>query len=221
MKAYLIFKCCCDFIVSLVAGLVFLPFFLIISIIVKIDSQGPVLLKQKRVGKGKKLFVIYKFRTMRIDTPQNVPTNQLDSAKYITRVGKVLRKTSLDELPQLINILKGNMSIIGPRPVLAIETHLLDLRDQNGANNLRPGLTGWAQVNGRDELTSDVKAAYDGEYAQNISLRFDLKVLLRSIACVLSGKGNTDAVNVKEADVTAKSTKKSSEFNSVIDTEKE
>ena len=141
-------------------GLICLGWLLILlCIAIKIDSPGPVLFKQKRVGKGKSHFYILKFRTMRIDTPKDMPTHLLaNPEQYITRVGKFLRKTSLDELPQLLNILKGDMAIIGPRPALWNQFDLIAERDKYGANDIRPGLTGWAQINGRDELEIDVKA---------------------------------------------------------------
>lgn len=179
-----------DFIVSFIALLILLPVFLIISILIKVESKGPVFFTQKRVGKDKKYFDILKFRTMRIDTPQNVPTHLLENPdKYITRVGKVLRKTSLDELPQIINILKGDMSVVGPRPALWNQYDLIAERDKYGANNIVPGLTGWAQVNGRDELPIAIKARFDGEYVVRKSLIFDIKVVFKTILVVLKSDG--------------------------------
>lgn len=179
-----------DFVVSFIALLILLPIFLIISILVKIESKGPIFFTQKRVGKDKKYFNILKFRTMRIDTPQNVPTHLLENPnKYITKVGKVLRKTSLDELPQIINILKGDMSIVGPRPALWNQDDLIAERDKYRANDIVPGLTGWAQVNGRDELPIDVKARFDGEYVVRKSLSFDIKVIFKTISVVLKSDG--------------------------------
>ncbi len=172
-------------------GLLCLGWLLILlCIAIKIDSPGPVLFKQKRVGKGKSHFYILKFRTMRIDTPRDMPTHLLSNPEqYITRVGKFLRKTSLDELPQLINILKGDMAIIGPRPALWNQFDLIAERDRYGANDIRPGLTGWAQINGRDELEIDVKAKLDGEYVERLSFGFDVKCFLGTIAAVLRSDG--------------------------------
>ena len=172
-------------------GLICLGWLLILlCIAIKIDSPGPVLFKQKRVGKGKSHFYILKFRTMRIDTPKDMPTHLLaNPEQYITRVGKFLRKTSLDELPQLLNILKGDMAIIGPRPALWNQFDLIAERDKYGANDIRPGLTGWAQINGRDELEIDVKAKLDGEYVQRLSFGFDVKCFLGTIAAVLRSDG--------------------------------
>ena len=172
-------------------GLLCLGWLLILlCIAIKIDSPGPVLFKQKRVGKGKSHFYILKFRTMRIDTPRDMPTHLLaNPEQYITRVGKFLRKTSLDELPHLRNILKGDMAIIGPRPALWNQFDLIAERDKYGANDIRPGLTGWAQINGRDALEIDVKARLDGEYVQRLSFGFDVKCFLGTIAAVLRSDG--------------------------------
>ena len=172
-------------------GLICLGWLLILlCIAIKIDSPGPVLFKQKRVGRGKSHFYILKFRTMRIDTPRDMPTHLLaNPEQYITRVGKFLRKTSLDELPQLLNILKGDMAIIGPRPALWNQFDLIAERDRYGANDIRPGLTGWAQINGRDELEIDVKAKLDGEYVERLSFGFDVKCFLGTIAAVLRSDG--------------------------------
>ena len=178
-------------IVLSLAGLVALGWLLVLlSIAIKLDSPGPVLFKQKRVGRGKSHFYILKFRTMRTDTPKDMPTHMLaDPEQYITRVGKFLRKTSLDELPQLFNILKGDMAIIGPRPALWNQFDLIAERDKYGANDIRPGLTGWAQINGRDELEIDVKAKLDGEYVQKLSFGFDLKCFFGTITAVLRSDG--------------------------------
>lgn len=166
------------------------PFFLLIIIAIKKNSPGPVLFKQKRVGINKTHFNILKFRTMRTDTPKDMPTHMLeDPEQYITKVGKFLRKTSLDELPQIFNILKGDMSIIGPRPALWNQYDLIAERDKYGANGVMPGLTGWAQVNGRDELEIPVKARLDGEYVKHMSLRFDCICFLRTISSVLKRDG--------------------------------
>ena len=175
---------------------------ILLSIAIKLDSPGPVLFRQKRVGLGKSHFYILKFRTMRIDTPKDMPTHLLvNPEQYITRVGRFLRKTSLDELPQLFNILAGHMAIVGPRPALWNQFDLIAERDRYGANDIRPGLTGWAQINGRDELEIDVKARYDGEYVQRMSLAFDIRCILGTVTAVLSRdgvvEGGTGAVKMK------------------------
>lgn len=163
---------------------------LIVALIIKLDSKGPVLFKQKRVGKGKKHFMILKFRTMRTETPHDAPTHELsDPEKWITKVGKFLRKTSLDELPQLFNIFAGQMSIIGPRPALWNQFDLIEERDKYGANDIRPGLSGWAQINGRDELEIDVKARLDGEYVEKMGLMFDIKCIFGTVKSVLKSDG--------------------------------
>jgi O-antigen biosynthesis protein WbqP len=162
----------------------------LLALAIKLDSPGPVFFKQKRVGKNKKHFSILKFRTMRTDTPPEAPTHELaDPEKWITKTGKILRKTSLDELPQLFNILAGQMSVIGPRPALWNQFDLIEERDKYGANDIRPGLTGWAQISGRDELEIDVKAAFDGEYVEKMSLSFDIKCFLGTIISVLKSDG--------------------------------
>ena len=164
--------------------------FLILCIAIKVESKGPVLFKQKRVGIHKRHFHILKFRTMRIDTPKDTPTHLLENPdQYITKVGKFLRKTSLDELPQLFNIFVGHMAIIGPRPVLWNQFDLIEERDRYGANDVRPGLTGWAQINGRDELEIPVKAKLDGEYVQRMSFGFDVKCFFGTITSVLRHDG--------------------------------
>ena len=175
---------------------------ILLSIAIKLDSPGPVLFRQKRVGLGKSHFYILKFRTMRIDTPRDMPTHLLvNPEQYITRVGRFLRKTSLDELPQLFNILAGHMAIVGPRPALWNQFDLIAERDRYGANDIRPGLTGWAQINGRDELEIDVKARYDGEYVERMSLAFDTRCILGTITAVLRRdgvvEGGTGAVKMK------------------------
>lgn len=187
---YNIFKRIIDFLLSLVALILLSPLFLIIAIWIKLNSKGPVFFKQNRVGKNKELFEIYKFRSMRSDTPADMPTHLLnDPEAFITSSGKFLRKTSLDELPQLINIVKGEMAIIGPRPALWNQYDLIEERDKYGANDVRPGLSGWAQINGRDELEIPVKAKLDGDYVDNISLTFDLKCLFGTISSVLRSDG--------------------------------
>lgn len=179
-----------DFLISLFAILFLLLPLIILAIAIKCDSKGPVLFKQKRVGKNKKLFTIYKLRTMRTDTPKDAPTHELhDPDKWITKVGRFLRKTSLDELPQIFNIFLGQMSIIGPRPALWNQDDLVAERDKYGANDIRPGLTGWAQINGRDELEIPVKAALDGEYVKKMSFLFDCRCFFGTISAVFSHKG--------------------------------
>lgn len=179
-----------DFVLSIMGIVCLSPVLLILIISIKIDSKGPVLFKQRRIGKNKKEFFILKFRTMRIDTPKDTPTHLLENPdSYITRVGKFLRKSSLDELPQIINILRGEMSIIGPRPALWNQYDLIEERDKYGANDIYMGLTGWAQINGRDELPIEIKAKLDGEYAKKVSFMFDLKVLIKTITSVLTSKG--------------------------------
>jgi O-antigen biosynthesis protein WbqP len=179
-----------DIILSVIGLIVLSPIFAILIIAIKIDSEGPILFRQKRVGINKSHFYILKFRTMRIDTPKDTPTHLLENPQqWITRVGKFLRKSSLDELPQIINILKGEMSIIGPRPALWNQYDLIEEREKYNANSVLPGLTGWAQVNGRDELPIPVKAKLDGEYIKKISLLFDIKCFILTITSVMSSKG--------------------------------
>ena len=187
---YKLFKWVMDRLISLIGSIVLLPVFLVISIIIKCTSKGPILFKQKRVGKNKKHFMIWKFRTMRIDTPKDCPTHLLENPdQYITKIGKFLRKTSLDELPQIFNILFGKMSIIGPRPALWNQYDLIEERDKYGANDILPGLTGWAQINGRDELEIPVKAKLDGEYVQKMGLKMDIKCFFGTIKSVLKHDG--------------------------------
>jgi O-antigen biosynthesis protein WbqP len=179
-----------DIILSLIGLIVLSPIFLILIIAIKMDSRGPVLFKQKRVGINKTHFNILKFRTMRIDTPKDTPTHLLGNPEqYITKMGKFLRKTSLDELPQIWNIFVGQMSIIGPRPALWNQYDLIAERDKYGANDVPPGLTGWAQINGRDELPIEVKAKLDGEYVEKISLVMDVKCFLGTIISVVKSDG--------------------------------
>ena len=179
-----------DLILSLIGLIILSPVLIIISILIKIDSKGPVFFKQKRVGIHKKLFNIYKFRTMYIDTPKDMPTHLLNNPEaYITKVGRFLRKTSLDELPQLINIIKGEMAVIGPRPALYNQEDLIELRDRYKANDIRPGLTGWAQIHGRDELEIEEKAKLDGYYTEHISFLLDIKCFFLTIASVLKHEG--------------------------------
>lgn len=179
-----------DLLLSLSGCIVLSPVFLILSVAIKLDSKGPVLFCQKRVGIHKTYFNIYKFRTMRIDTPKDCPTHLLKNPQqYITKVGRFLRKTSLDELPQIFNILKGDMSLIGPRPALWNQEDLIAERDKYEANDIMPGLTGWAQINGRDELEIDVKAKLDGVYVKKMSFLFDVKCFLGTIKAVIQHDG--------------------------------
>ena len=172
------------------AFLLIAPAFGVIALLVKCTSPGPVFFKQKRVGIGKSHFEILKFRTMRTDTPKDVPTHQLENPEqYITPIGKFLRKTSLDELPQLINIVKGDMAIVGPRPALWNQFDLIEERDKYGANDILPGLTGWAQINGRDELEIPLKAKYDGYYARHMSLLLDIVCIVGTVVSVLKHEG--------------------------------
>lgn len=179
-----------DLLLSAVAAIVLALPMAILAVWIKIDSPGPVFFRQRRVGIHKTHFNILKFRTMRGDTPHDVPTHLLkDANSYITKSGAFLRRTSLDELPQIYNILAGEMSIIGPRPALYNQYDLIEARDAVHANDVRPGLTGLAQVNGRDELPIDVKAKYDGEYAADITFRKDLAIFFRSITYVFQRRG--------------------------------
>ena len=179
-----------DVILSALGILILSPVFLILFVLIKLDSPGPIMFKQKRVGRNKELFNILKFRTMRIDTPKDTPTHLLENPEqWITKVGGFLRKTSLDELPQIFNIFVGQMSIIGPRPALWNQYDLIEERDKYGANDILPGLTGWAQINGRDELEIPIKAKLDGEYARRISFAFDLKCFFGTITSVLKHDG--------------------------------
>ena len=179
-----------DFICSLLGLILLSPLFLVLILWIKIDSPGPVLFRQKRVCIHKTYFQILKFRTMRIDTPKDMPTHLLKNPEqYITKAGKFLRKTSLDELPQIINILKGDMAIVGPRPALWNQYDLIAERDKYGANDVRPGLTGWAQINGRDELEIPVKAALDGEYVKKLGPAMDLRCFFGTFLSVLKADG--------------------------------
>ncbi len=177
-------------IIDIVLSAISIPIMLIpiiaISAAIKIDSPGPVFFKQRRVGINKKSFYILKFRTMRMDTPVNIPTEMLENADdYITKVGKFLRKTSFDEIPQIFNILLGHMSIIGPRPALWNQYQLIKMRDEYNANSIRPGLTGWAQINGRDTLSTREKVQFDSEYVKKMSFLFDLRCFFGTIAKVI------------------------------------
>lgn len=179
-----------DILLSACGILVLSPVYLLVALAIKIDDPGPVFFRQKRVGLHKSHFQILKFRTMKMETPKDVPTHLLDNPQqYITRVGRILRKTSLDELPQIFQIFTGDMSIIGPRPALWNQYDLIAERDKYGANDVRPGLTGWAQINGRDELPIDVKARLDGEYVEKLSFAFDCKCFFGTIVSVLKSDG--------------------------------
>ena len=175
---------------SMLGIIVLSPVYLVLILAIKMTSPGPIFFKQKRVGIHKTHFQILKFRSMRIDTPKDIPTHMLENPdQYITSVGKFMRKTSLDELPQLFNIVKGDMAVVGPRPALWNQYDLIAERDKYGANDVLPGLTGWAQVNGRDELEIDVKAKYDGQYVERMSFLFDCRCFLMTIASVLKHDG--------------------------------
>lgn len=194
------FKRTIDLILSLLGALVLSPIFAVLALIIKITSPGPVLFRQKRVGKGKTFFQIYKFRSMRTDTPKDMPTHMLENPDaFITPVGRFLRKTSLDELPQIFNIIKGEMSIVGPRPALWNQDDLVAERDKYGANDYVPGLTGYAQIHGRDELPIPEKARLDGYYVQHLSFSLDVKIFFKTIGSVLhhegvvEGKQDTDS----------------------------
>jgi len=185
-----------DFFAAILGFIILSPLFLLLCLMIKLDSKGPVFFKQRRVGKGKTEFLILKFRSMKMDAPKDQPTHLLkDPEAYITRLGKFLRKTSLDELPQLINIIAGQMSIVGPRPALYNQYDLVAMRDEYGANDVRPGLTGWAQVNGRDELPIDVKSRFDGEYIEKMSFLFDLKCIARTFKSVSTADGIVEGEN--------------------------
>jgi O-antigen biosynthesis protein WbqP len=192
-----------DFIYALFGLIILAPLFLIIGFLIKLDSRGPVFFTQRRIGKDKIEFKMLKFRTMKIDTPHNVPTHLMkEPSKYITRVGKILRKTSLDELPQFINILKGDMSFVGPRPALYNQDDLVAEREKHGVHQVLPGVTGWAQVNGRDTLPIPEKAKLDGEYIKHFSLWTDFKLLLKTLVAIIKSEGvvegGTGALEAKD-----------------------
>lgn len=196
-----------DFLLALLGLIVLFPFLAMLVLAIKIGSPGPVFFRQKRVGRGKTYFTIYKFRTMRADAPSDTPTHLLRNApEYITPVGRFMRKASLDELPQLVNILLGHMAIIGPRPALWNQDDLIAERDKyrgvNGwtPNDLRPGLTGWAQINGRDELPIAVKARLDGEYARRMSFLFDVRCFFGTFFYVLKRGGIVEGAVASEED---------------------
>ena len=191
-RSYIKFKRGIDTALAAIGMTVLWPVFLGIVLAIKLEDgfTAPVLFTQKRVGINKSHFELYKFRSMKLDTPHDVPTHLLeDPEQYITKVGKFLRKTSLDELPQIMNILMGEMDVVGPRPALWNQFDLIEERDKYGANDIRPGLTGWAQINGRDELEIEEKAKLDGYYVENIGVRLDLKCFFGTIKSVLKSDG--------------------------------
>ncbi|MFC6293462.1 lipid carrier--UDP-N-acetylgalactosaminyltransferase [Macrococcus epidermidis] len=178
-----------DITTSTIVFILFFPIFIVVSVLIKLDSPGPILFKQKRPGLNNKLFNIYKFRSMKVDTP-NVSTDKLEGGKiYVTNVGKVIRKTSIDELPQLINIIKGDMSVVGPRPALFNQYELIEKRTERGIHKIRPGLTGYAQVMGRDDLNDDEKVKYDEYYVKHQSFLFDLKIIFMTILKIFKSEG--------------------------------
>jgi O-antigen biosynthesis protein WbqP len=192
---YFAIKRVIDFILAFFGLIILFPILLILALAIKLESKGPVLFKQRRIGIHKTHFYIYKFRTMSNDTPKDTPTHLLaNPEQYITKAGKFLRRTSLDELPQILNILLGDMAIIGPRPALWNQYDLMAERDKFNANDIRPGLTGWAQINGRDELPIKVKAELDGEYVRNMGFRMDVKCFLGTIISVLKRDGVVEGV---------------------------
>ena len=197
-KMYKAVKRLIDILLSFVGAVVLLPVFIVVSILIFIDDPGPIFFKQKRVGKNKKLFWLHKFSSMKMNTP-DVPTHLLDNPdQYITKVGKFIRKFSIDELPQIYDILFGKMAIIGPRPALWNQYDLIAERDKYGANDVLPGLTGWAQINGRDELAIPVKAKFDGEYVEKMSFLFDCKCFFGTITSVLKHEGVVEGKTEEE-----------------------
>lgn len=204
---YLKVKRALDILLAIIMLIVLAPLYIGIAIAIKIDSKGPIIFKQKRYGKGKTTFDILKFRTMHIDAPKDSPTYSFkDPDKYITRIGRLLRRNGLDELPQLWNILKGEMSFVGPRPVVLNEHELIAERDNYGANDIRPGLTGWAQINGRDTLTPEIKAKIDGDYIKSMSLINDLACFFKTIPVIIKKdgfvEGETGVLSYQEAAAT-------------------
>lgn len=189
-RVYLVLKAIIDFTACLIGLIICALPMLIMALAIKLDDRGPIFFRQKRVGKDQKTFMMLKFRTMRMDTPKDTPTHLLaDPHKYITRIGKFLRRTSLDELPQIFNVLAGQMSLIGPRPALWNQADLNEEREKYGVHQVRPGLTGWAQVNGRDELEIPVKARLDGEYVEKFGLIMDIRCFFTSFYVIFTGKG--------------------------------
>ena len=199
---YPLVKATMDRLLALLAIVMLSPVFVLIALGIKLDSKGPVLFQQRRIGKDKKMFQLLKFRTMRVDTPSEVPTHMMTQASsYITKVGSFLRKTSLDELPQLINVLQGSMSLVGPRPALWNQDDLIALREAQGVHRVKPGITGYAQIKGRDELPITQKAKLDAYYVEHMSMWFDLKILVLTVFAVLGTKG------VAEGDASKKASK--------------
>lgn len=196
-----------DIILSFIGTIVLIPVFMVVGIVIFVDDPGPIFFKQKRVGKNKSTFWLHKFRSMKVKTP-DIPTHLLDNPEqYITRVGKIIRKLSIDELPQVYDILIGKMSIIGPRPALWSQDDLISERDKYGANDVKPGLTGWAQINGRDELPIDIKAKFDGEYVEKlnrggfVAFFMDYKCFVGTILKVIKSDGvveGSSTVNCEE-----------------------
>lgn len=197
-KIYLPFKRFFDILLSLLTIIIFSPLYIVLAILVKCTSKGPIFFKQVRVGKYKKHFKILKFRTMRVDTPKDVPTHLLENPeKYITGVGRFLRKTSLDEIPQVFNIFVGHMSIVGPRPALYNQDDLVAERDRYHANDIIPGLSGWAQCNGRDTNSIERKAELDGEYVKRFNIWFDIRIVFRTFFQALFGKDEVEGKTSK------------------------
>lgn len=186
-RIYLLIKRLFDIVIASMAIIILLPLMLVVALLIKITSKGPTIFSQKRIGKDEKLFNVYKFRSMYTEAPKNVATGNLENAHaHITKIGKILRVTSIDEIPQLINVLKGDMSIIGPRPIIPEEVEVYELRKQNNVYAIRPGITGLAQVNGRDFLNPEKKVSFDTQYLKEISLKMDLYIFFKSIAVVFS-----------------------------------
>ncbi|MCD4827125.1 MAG: sugar transferase [Acholeplasmataceae bacterium] len=203
---YIKFKRFYDTVIAFIGLVILSPLFFLLVVLIKIDSKGPILFRQKRIGRHKKHFYILKFRTMKIDTPKDTPTHMLENPKqWITKMGKFLRKTSLDELPQIINILKGDMSIIGPRPALWNQFDLVEERDKYDVHDLYPGLTGYAQIHGRDELPIIEKAKLDGYYVDNINLWLDIRVFFGTIISIFKSdgvvEGGTGELEKKQIDL--------------------
>ena len=197
-----------DFVLAVIMTILLSPVLIAISLLVKITSKGPVMFKQRRIGKDCEEFYIYKYRSMYSDTPKNVPTHLLENPdRFITPLGKFLRKSSLDELPQLFNILKGEMSFVGPRPALYNQYDLIELREKEGVNKVRPGITGWAQVNGRDELEIPEKVKYDKYYVNHFTILFDIIIMFKTAFNVFHGKGVVEGSKVNNANSLQKSQK--------------
>lgn len=191
-----------DFFVAVISLLFLIVIGAIVATLIKVDSKGPVLFKQQRFGKDKKPFTIYKFRTMTTEAPKDCPTNDLENASsYITRTGQIMRKLSIDELPQFLNVLKGEMSLVGPRPVVLTEVDLIAERDKYNANSFTPGITGWAQANGRDEINIYEKARMDGEYAHNFGIKMDLRCLVKTVETILFAKGYKEGSRTAATDI--------------------